>query len=100
MRQPAAKRCQDVGKDIESSTFRGEGVLYMKALSTLKDTAIDGRVSFPDVNHTLSWLFHLNKKETRLLLKELQALEVLNIIPYRGVVLKNPESLSSRGKRP
>jgi|Deesub1362A_J573_1020465.scaffolds.fasta_scaffold01370_7 hypothetical protein len=67
--------------------LRGLSVVYCKILQYLAQCpkSRSGIISFKDVFRLLSWLFHLNKRESWIVLREMQNLEALEIIPFRGV---------------
>ena len=64
-------------------------VVHRKALQELsKKRSKNGLIRFSEVNHLLSWLFHLNKKETREFLKEMERAGLIEIVPHNGVRIK------------
>ncbi|MCD6477187.1 MAG: hypothetical protein J7K26_03470 [Candidatus Aenigmarchaeota archaeon] len=45
-------------------------------------------IPFPQVNKFLSY-YHIRKKDTRIILKELKKLGLIDIIPYHGIRILN-----------
>lgn len=84
---------REVKRHLQEEHDFAEGVLYKKAIEVLKKKATNGKVRFPDVKHTLSWLFHLNKKQSWELLKELELLGLVKIVPYRWILLVDKNAL-------
>ena len=68
-------------------------VVHKKAISTLKRRKCKNKppsevIRLPDVFHTLSWLFHLNKREAWVFIKELERYGLIQLIPYQGVRIR------------
>lgn len=74
-------------KGIDPTAIKGQGILYSKVVDALEGRAENGKVRFPEINHLFSWLFHLNKKEIRSLLKELEEEGYIRIVPFHGIEL-------------
>lgn len=68
------------------------GVVYEKTVELLKKHAPGngkGIISFHDANKILSWLFHLNKKETAALIDELKEKKLITVYPYHGIAVRD-----------
>ena len=83
MRTAGTCVCLKTNKDESLSTAD------RKILSRLAEChkSKTGIISFKEVFRTLAWLFHLNKRESWLFLKEMQEKGAIQIVPYRGVRL-------------
>ncbi len=67
--------------------------LYRKVLDVIEkycshDTDI---ISFSEVNHTLSWLLHLQKNERGYILRELEQMGLIRIYNYHGIKILKQE---------
>lgn len=65
-------------------------VMYKKAIRLFEKKIIDSEkkvLRFPEVYHTLSWLFHLKRSEAFAFLKELQDEGYIRIVPFHGIEL-------------
>ena len=63
----------------------------VKILNRCKDKTPSGIIRFPDVYHTLSWMFHLNKRESRKFIKELENYGFIKIVPFNGIRILREE---------
>ena len=61
--------------------------LYKKVMEAFVDYSIDGKLKFKQAKHILSWLFHLHKKECWKVLKELENLDAIKIVPNHFIKL-------------
>lgn len=69
-------------------------LLYRKVIDEIEGRArrkgIIRYIPYPEVYHTLSWWFHLNKKEALELFDELKAAGILEVVPFHGIrIIKN-----------
>ena len=66
-------------------------ILHIKIVQELNNRcpkSKGGIISFKDVKRTLSWMWHLDKDTAWGLMKELEGVGLLRIIPYHGVILQ------------
>ena len=84
-------------KGVALQAHKGEGcpsVVHKKAVKILnrcKDKTPSGIIRFPEVYHTLSWMLHLNKREARRFIKELENYGFVKVIPFNGIRILREE---------
>ncbi len=84
-------------KGLVPQAHKGEGcpsVVHKKAVKILnrcKDKTPSGIIRFPEVYHTLSWMLHLNKREARRFIKELENYGLVKVIPFNGIRILREE---------
>ena len=81
---------------FELRAQKGESIsiVHQKAIKTLqrsKNKTVSGIIRFPEVYRTLSWLFHLNKREAREFLKELRRAGLIEVVPFNGIRITSEE---------
>jgi hypothetical protein len=84
----------------QRQTCNKAGIAHRKALRLLRRHAPKagrGIVPFPAARQVLSWLFHLDKEESRLFLQEMEEFGLLRVHPYRGVRLADQGERTARG---
>ena len=60
----------------------------VKILNRRKNKTPSGIIRLPEVYHTLSWMLHLNKREARKFLRELEGHGLIELIPFNGIRIK------------
>lgn len=78
-------------KALKSESNNPLPLLYRKAINTIEKHAVkkgvikNGIIPFPQINHTLSTMFHLSKDDSVKVLDELKEAGVLEDVPYHGI---------------
>lgn len=77
------------------------GIAYSKAITLLKRHAIKsggGLISFAECRRVMSWLYHLDREEVFIFLAELEAQDLIKVIPFRGVKISSDRQKSQQRK--
>ncbi|MCZ7393046.1 MAG: hypothetical protein ABOK23_12115 [Candidatus Methanoperedens sp.] len=73
-------------------------LLYRKTIQAInKYCSHDKKViPFAEIHKTLSWMLHLNKFDRRGVLAELQEMDLIEIVPYHGIKLRQDSRCFAR----
>jgi hypothetical protein len=79
------------GLALRAQKGEGPSIVHektVKILNRCKNRTPSGIIRFPEVYHTLSWMLHLNKREAKKFLKELENCGLIEIVPFNGIRIR------------